>query len=147
MARSKRSHKNAVLITALVIATSVIVVVIALVSIRTSRTRETITLLKELGTACEMYNRDWALLPPSSSYGEIETVSRTLFDASFTNEGYRPAQPRVPWPIRDAWGHIIRYRDASEDETLFRLWSPGPNGVDGDSDDLVLTAPFGNIRN
>ena len=147
MARSERSHKKAVLITALVIATSVIVVIIAVVTIRNSRTRETITLLKQLGTACEMYNRDWALFPRSSSYGEIETVSRTLFDASFTKTGYRPVQPPVPWPMRDAWGHVVRYRDASEDETLFRLWSPGPNGVDGDSDDLVLSAPLGDIEN
>ena len=147
VARSERSHKKAALIAGLVIATSVIVVVTALVYIRSSRTRETITLLKQLGAACEMYNRNWALFPCSSSYGEIETVSSKATDPPSGCMVWCPGQPPVPWPMRDAWGHVFRYRDASEDETLFMLWSPGPNGVDGDSDDLVLSAPLGNVEN
>ena len=39
----------------------------------------------------------------------------------------------------DAWGNEVRYRnDTSNGTHSIRVWSVGPDGIDGTSDDIVL---------
>ena len=44
----------------------------------------------------------------------------------------------VPAGFLDPWGNPWRYRSGSRDNMnpTFDLWSPGPDGVDGTSDDI-----------
>ncbi len=38
---------------------------------------------------------------------------------------------------KDAWGHDLHYRSPSIHEKTYDLWSSGPDGIEGNQDDIV----------
>lgn len=44
--------------------------------------------------------------------------------------------------FKDSWGQAIRYKPPEpHNPGVYRLWSIGPDGVDGTADDIVFVAP------
>jgi general secretion pathway protein G len=76
-------------------------------------------------------------------YPETDEGFKALYErpASVDEESKKWAGPYLDTPLdelKDPWGNAYQYRfPGSADEKEFDLWSMGPNGKDGDDDDIT----------
>ena len=101
-------------------------------------------LIQNLDIACKAYKGDRGAYPPDDQFHLHLCQERTkTLDAGASTKLPPYLQLRADWvepstsAIIDAWGRKIRYRAPGEkNKAHVDLWSAGPNGQDGDVDDV-----------
>ena len=98
-------------------------------------------LIQNLDLACKAYQAENAAYPPELSRLFQPRVKALDGAASTTRPPY--LELRADWvnpatsEVVDAWGGKIRYANPGQrNKTRVDLWSAGPNGQDGDVDDV-----------
>ena len=85
-----------------------------------------------IATALELYHMDMGAYPKEL---------KELTDKPEGDDAGKWKGPYLkdPTKLKDAWGNDIQYRFPGQfkDENNFDLWSKGPNGTDGDDDDIT----------
>lgn len=106
-------------------------------------------LMQRLGMGLNKYYGTYRVFPAESAMTDSSrstSIYRFLCPAGGTpltdfNDG-EVRDFNGTWWVVDAWGHQIVYCAPSGTEAEvgnFRLFSPGKNGIEGDTDDIVLT--------
>lgn len=135
----------------MIIAVAVILVLASLAlglyasNIDETRRLHTEMLVQNLDLACKAYRNDRGAYPPDDRLHEHLGRPRvTTLDAGATTQRPPYLELRADWvdatssAVVDAWGRPIRYRAPGlRNKTHVDLWSAGPNGQDGDVDDVV----------
>ncbi|MBM4018759.1 MAG: type II secretion system protein GspG [Planctomycetes bacterium] len=95
--------------------------------------------MKSIETALEAYNVNIGHYPNEQEGGIDALRTRPAFDTEQLNEMWRG--PYLKEDPRDAWGNKYNYQvtqagTPEADQTPYRLWSNGPDGMDGTDDDI-----------
>lgn len=87
--------------------------------------------LQAIGLALQSYESR-ALRMPTTEQGLMALVEEPTIEPK--PENYRPFMEEMP---KDPWGQPYKYRfPAQKSKKPYDLWTAGPNGIDGDEDDL-----------
>ncbi|MDI1312718.1 type II secretion system major pseudopilin GspG [Prosthecobacter sp.] len=87
--------------------------------------------LQAIGLALQSYESR-ALRMPTTEQGLMALVEKPTLEP--IPENYRAFMEELP---KDPWGVPYKYRfPATKSKKPFDVWTAGPNGVDGDEDDL-----------
>jgi general secretion pathway protein G len=96
-------------------------------------------LLKSVKTALSLYNNDIGHYP-SEEEGGLEAL-RVKPNFSDEKTGEKWNGPYLEEEPRDAWGNKLNYQltpagTPEYQQTPYKLWSNGPDGMDGTADDI-----------
>jgi general secretion pathway protein G len=95
--------------------------------------------LKQVETAIEAYNVNIGHYPNEQEGGLEALRTKPSFDTEATGQNWRG--PYLKEEPTDSWGNKYNYQlsqpgTPEADQTPYRLWSNGPDGMDGTEDDI-----------
>lgn len=89
--------------------------------------------LEMLADALELFQVTYGFFPPTRA--GLGALMQPVF-------GQLPILPHDASLVQDCWGHRIHYLSpAAQSGERFELWSAGPDGTSGTSDDIAITPP------
>lgn len=89
--------------------------------------------IRNVGLALKQYEIGVGSFP-STSQGLAALIERPSTVSEEAWEGPYLDDDTVP---KDAWGHELNYRSPGEHKKDYDLWSSGPDGQEGNDDDVV----------
>jgi general secretion pathway protein G len=104
-----------------------------------AKKKTTALLLDQLETGLSMYNNDVGHYPTEEEGGLDALRTKPNFsDEKIAEKWNGPYLKKEP---RDAWGNKLNYQltpagSPEAQQTPYKLWSNGPDGMDGTADDI-----------